>query len=303
MEVVMSDQCVLRTRKLSKNFSSVQALDQVSIHVYEGEVYGFLGPNGAGKTTTIGIMLGLIHATSGQVEIFQEKVRPNQTTVLQRVGSLMGSPSFVPYLTGRDNLRILAQLHSAVNSNRIDKLLGQVGLAGAANRKAKGYSSGMKQRLALAGALLHKPEMLILDEPTNGLDPAGMREVRLLLRSLADGGTTIFLSSHLLHEVEQICDRVAVLNHGKVVAEGTVSELRGDHQVVRVRVPNLEMAALLLNPLARSVRKNGVYLEVEGLLSEAVVETLALNGMMPSEVSIKGHDLEQVFLDLTRDSA
>jgi ABC-2 type transport system ATP-binding protein len=303
MEVVMSDQYVLRTNQLSKNFGSVQALDQVSIHVCEGEVYGFLGPNGAGKTTTIGIMLGLIHATSGGVEIFQERLHPNQTSILQRVGSLMGSPSSVPYLSGRDHLRILAQLHSGVNANRIDEVLGQVGLAGAAHRKTKGYSSGMKQRLALAAALLHEPEMLILDEPTNGLDPAGMREVRLLLRSLADGGTTIFLSSHLLHEVEQICDRVAVLNHGKVVAEGAMSELRGDHQVVRVRVPTLEKAAVLLNPLARSVRKNGVYLEVEGLKSEVVVETLAMNGMIPSEVSIKGHDLEQVFLDLTRDSA
>jgi ABC-2 type transport system ATP-binding protein len=299
----MNDLIVLRTNQLSKNFGSVQALDQVSIHVCEGEVYGFLGPNGAGKTTAIGIMLGLIHATSGQVEILQETVYTHQNSVLQRVGSLMGSPSFVPYLSGRDHLRIMAQLHSGANANRIDEVLRQVGLAGAAHRKVKGYSSGMKQRLALAGALLHKPEMLILDEPTNGLDPAGMREVRLLLRSLANGGTTIFLSSHLLHEVEQICDRVAVLNHGMIVAEGAVSELRGDHQVVRVRVPTLEKAAILLNPLARSVRKNGVFLEVEGLKSEAVVETLATNGMIPSEVSIKRQDLEQVFLDLTRDLA
>jgi ABC-2 type transport system ATP-binding protein len=299
----MSDQCVLHTNQLSKNFGSVQALKQVSIHVCQGEIYGFLGPNGAGKTTAIGIMLGLIHATSGQVEILQERVHPNNTSVLQRVGSLMGTPGFVPYLSGRDHLRIFVRLHTGISDSRIDEVLGQVGLAGAARRKVKGYSSGMKQRLALASAFLHQPELLILDEPTNGLDPAGMHEVRLLLRSLADRGTTIFLSSHLLHEVEQICDRVAVLNHGKVIAEGSVSALRGDHQIVQVRVPAPEEAAMLLNPLARSVHKNGVFLEVDGLKSEVVVETLAANGIIPSEVSIKTHDLERVFLDLTRDSA
>lgn len=297
----MSDPVVLRANQLTKNFGSVKALDRVSLHVHRGEVYGFLGPNGAGKTTAIGIMLGLLHATSGQVELLQDLVRPNHTSVLQRVGSIFGSPSFVPYLSGRDNLRILAQLHPQVAPSRIDVVLEQVGLAGAARRKVKGYSSGMKQRLALAGTLLHDPELLILDEPTNSLDPGGMREVRLLLRSLADKGTTIFLSSHLLHEVEQICDRVAVLNHGTVVAEGTVSELRGDHQIVRVRVPSLEGAISLLSPLARSVSKNGTHLEVEGLSSEVVVETLTTNGIYPSEVSIQGYDLEGIFLELTQE--
>ncbi len=298
----MSDPFVLCTNHLTKNFGSVHALDRVSLHVRRGEVYGFLGPNGAGKTTAIGIMLGLLHATSGQVEILQDVVRPNRTSVLQRVGSLFGSPSFVPYLSGRDNLRILAKLHPRVAPNRIDTVLEQVGLGRAAYRKVKGYSSGMKQRLALAGTLLHEPELLILDEPTNGLDPGGMREVRLLLRSLADKGITIFLSSHLLHEVEQICDRVAVLNHGKVVAEGTVNELRGDRQIVRVRTPSLEQATALLEPLARSVSKNGAYLEVEGLRSEVVLETLTAHGIFPSEISAKGHDLEGVFLELTQEA-
>jgi ABC-type multidrug transport system ATPase subunit len=298
----MNNPFIIRTNQLTKNFGTVQALDRVSLQVRYGEIYGFLGPNGAGKTTAIGIMLGLIHATSGQVEILNEEVMPNRTFVLQRVGSLMGSPSFVPYLSGRDNLRILAQLHPEVAPERIDVVLEQVGLAGAARRKAKAYSSGMKQRLALAGALLHEPELLILDEPTNGLDPAGMREVRLLLRALANEGITVLLSSHLLHEVEQICDRVAVLNHGKVVAEGAVSDLRGDHQIVRVRVHSMEEALVLLSPLAESVSKNGAFLEVEGLKSEVVVETLTTHGITPSEISIMGHDLEGVFLELTQEA-
>ena len=297
----MSDQVALCAKHLTKKFGSVRALDQVSFHVRFGEVYGFLGPNGAGKTTAIGIMLGLLHADSGQVEILREEMKPERTFVLQRVGSLFGSPSFIPYLSGKDNLRLLAQLHPGVSAERMDVLLDQVGLAGAARRKVMGYSSGMKQRLALAGALLHDPELLILDEPTNGLDPAGMREVRSLLRTLADGGATVFLSSHLLHEVEQICDRVAVLKHGKVVAEGAMNELRGDHQFVRLRVSRVEEAIVLLTPLARSIRRNGAYLDVEGLSSEAVIETLTAQGILPSEVTVQGHDLEGVFLELTQE--
>jgi ABC-type multidrug transport system ATPase subunit len=298
----MNNPFIVRTNQLTKKFGSIQALDRVSLQVRYGEIYGFLGPNGAGKTTAIGIMLGLIHATSGTVEILNQEVKPNRTFVLQRVGSIMGSPSFVPYLSGKDNIKILAKLHPEVTPKRIDTVLEQVGLVGAAHRKAKAYSSGMKQRLALAGALLHEPELLILDEPTNGLDPSGMREVRLLLRTLANEGVTVLLSSHLLHEVEQICDRVAVLNHGKVVAEGAVSDLRGDHQIVRVRVPRMEEALILLSPLAKSVSKNGAFLEVEGLKSEVAVETLTTHGIIPSEISIIGHDLEGVFLELTQEA-
>ena len=220
----MSGYFVLQTHQLTKVFGSVQALNQVSIGVRRGEVYGFLGPNGAGKTTAIGIMLGLIHPTSGKVRILDQEVTPSSTKVLQRVGSLVGSPGLVPHLSGVDNLRLVAHLHSKVTSTHIPELLDRVGLSDSATRKVKGYSKGMKQRLALAAALLHKPELLIMDEPTNGLDPAGMHEVRILLRTLSEAGTTVFLSSHLLNEVEQICDRVTVLNEGKVVADGAVDE-------------------------------------------------------------------------------
>ena len=221
----MKDQIVLRTHDLTKHFGPVRAVDCVNLAVRRGEVFGFLGPNGAGKTTTIGMCLGLIHPTTGDVELFGEPLTPDRTTPLRRVGALVGAPGLAPYLSGRENLRLLALLPPDMNEGRVEQVLGQVGLAEAARRKTKGYSSGMKQRLGLAGALLHRPELLVLDEPTNGLDPAGMREVRDLLRALADQGVTVFLSSHLLHEVEQVCDRVAVLHHGRVVAQGPVAEL------------------------------------------------------------------------------
>ena len=220
---------VLRTFDLSKRFGDVVAVDHVNLHVEEGELFGFLGPNGAGKTTTIAMMLGLLSPTTGRVEILGEEVSPTRTAALRHVGALVNTPGFYPYLSGRENLRLLARLYPDVDDRRVEEVLELVGLRAAAARKVKGYSTGMKQRLGLAAALLHRPRLLILDEPTNGLDPIGMRDMRELLRALADAGTTIFLSSHLLHEVEQICDRVAILNEGRIVAEGEVKALLRKH--------------------------------------------------------------------------
>jgi ABC-2 type transport system ATP-binding protein len=178
-----------------------------------------------------------------------------------------------------------------------------VGLTEAANRKAGQFSTGMKQRLALANALYHSPDLLILDEPTNGMDPAGMREVRNLLRSLADQGVTVFISSHLLHEVEQICDRVAVLSRGRVVAQGTVSELIGDQQRVRVRVASPADAARVLQslPSVTGVEPNGTYLTIKGATSEEIVSHLVAQGIIPSEVTSANSDLESLFLELTQE--
>jgi len=296
---------VLQTYNLSKRFGDVVAVDGVSLSVRRGEVFGFLGPNGAGKTTTIGMMLGLIHPTAGRVEVLGQEVTPKRTAPLRQVGALVGTPGLVPYLSGRDNLRLLARLHPEVDERRIDAVLEQVGLTEAADRKVKGYSTGMRQRLGLAAALLHRPQLLILDEPTNGLDPAGMREMRLLLRCLADEGMTVFLSSHLLHEVEQICDRVAVLNRGRVVAEGPVDALLAGEQVVRVRVPSPTQAVHLLETLpgVTRVEANGVYVEVQGVSSEAVVAHLTAYGIVPGEVTTARPDLESLFLSLTRETS
>ncbi|NPA26931.1 MAG: ABC transporter ATP-binding protein [Chloroflexi bacterium] len=217
---------VLHLEKLTKDYGSVRAVDGLDLDVYPGECFGFLGPNGAGKTTTIGMILGLLWPTRGRVEVFGQEVTPMRTAALRQVGALVGAPGFYPYLSGRANLRLLARLYPQVGAARIDEVLALVGLdASAARRKVKTYSTGMKQRLGLAAALLHEPKLLILDEPTNGLDPIGMAEMRRLLRELAAQGVTIFLSSHLLHEVEQICDRVAILHRGRIVAQGPVAEL------------------------------------------------------------------------------
>jgi ABC-type multidrug transport system ATPase subunit len=298
----MTNEIAIRIEKLRKTFGEVHAVEEVNLEVRSGSVFGFLGPNGAGKTTTIGMILSLIHPTAGTVNVLGETVTPSRNRVLRRVGSMAGAPALIPYLSARENLRMAARLHGGVPVRRIDEVLEKVGLSAAADRASGNFSTGMKQRLGIGIAILPQPELLILDEPTNGMDPAGMLEVRNMLRALADGGMTIFLSSHLLHEVEQVCDEVAVLNRGKVVRQGKVSELLGREQaVLRVRVPSpAEAATLLLTlPGVSEVKPNGSYVTVTGATGEAVVGCLAAHGIIPSEVTSGHPDLEQVFLQLT----
>ena len=292
---------VVRTEGLTKHFGSVRAVEGVDLEVHRGEVFGFLGPNGAGKTTTIGMLLGLIHPTAGRAELLGEPVAPGRTRVLRRVGALVGRPGLVPYLSGRENLRLLAYLYPDVEPHRVEEVLRQVGLAEAADRKVKGYSTGMRQRLGLAAAILHRPELLILDEPTNGMDPAGMREVRDLIRRLADEGVTVFLSSHLLHEVEQVCDRVAVLDKGKIVAQGPVDRLLEGEPTIRVRVPSPQAAVQALRslPEVQHLEANGAYVEVRGPDVEVVVAHLVAHGQTPSEVREDHPSLEECFFRLT----
>jgi len=225
----------LSLHSLTKHFGPVAAVNDLSLEVYAGELFGFLGPNGAGKTTTISMMLGLLRPTAGRVRVLGEEIAPRRNAVLRFVGALVGAPGFYPYLSGRENLRLLARLYRGIGDARIDEVLADLGLTEAADRKVKGYSTGMKQRLGLAAAMLHRPRLLMLDEPTTGLDPVGMAEMRQRLRALADGGVTIFLSSHLLHEVEQICDRVAILRRGQLIAQGAVNDLlRGKRDLEEV---------------------------------------------------------------------
>lgn len=294
---------ILQTDNLSKNFGPVTAVQSVNLRVQQGEVFGFLGPNGAGKTTTIGMVLGLIHPTAGSITLFNQPVSPGHNRALKNVGSLIGAPALIPYLSARENLRLLARLHPEVENGRVDELLTLVGLNDAADRKIKGYSTGMKQRLGLGAALLHRPALIILDEPTNGLDPAGMREVRTLIRRLADDGITVFLSSHLLNEVEQVCDRIAVIRKGHIVAQGTVAELLSQQgQSVKLRVKNPAEASKLLAKLAgaKEIMTNGTYVQISGVDSETAVAYLAQNGIIPSEVSSQQSDLESLFLEITK---
>lgn len=298
---------VLQTEDLKKYFSrgGVKAVDGVNLSVQRGEVFGFLGPNGAGKTTTIGMILGLLHATSGSVTVLGQPVTPTHTTPLRAVGALVGAPALFPYLSARDNLGLIARLDGPAAEERITSTLALVGLTEAADRKAGKYSTGMKQRLGLALALIRAPQLLVLDEPSNGMDPGGMRDLRDLLRKLADQGMTVFLSSHLLHEVEQLCDRVAVLNKGKIVAQGPVQTLLNNQKVVRVRVPSpAEAAAFLLTlPGVTKVQPNGTTVTVSGPASDAVVAHLVAHGIIPSEVTQGQEDLENLFLELTQPAA
>jgi len=298
--MMMNDNIILQVDQLEKHFGKVIAVDGVSLTIRRGQVFGFLGPNGSGKTTTIGMVLGLLHPSAGKVTIFGESVSPSHTHPLRRVGALVGAPAIVPYLSARQNLELLAHLSPDLSPGRVDEILDIVNLNEAANRRAGQFSTGMKQRLGIAMALLHEPELLILDEPTNGMDPAGMREIRVLLGQLAEQGVTIFISSHLLHEVEQICDQVAVLKKGKVVADGNVKDLLGEQNIVRVRVNRPDTAARCLHTLpgVTHVQPNGANVTVSGVSSLEVVAQLTSNGIIPSEVSTGRPDLESIFLEL-----
>lgn len=294
------NETVIRTTNLCKDYGKqLRAVDGVNLCVERGEIYGFLGPNGAGKTTTIGILLGLSYSTTGEVEVFGERVTPLHNKVLKKVGAMFGAPGFTPYLTGKENLDILARV-MRVKQGHVKAVLDLAGLSPAAHRKVSSYSLGMKQRLALAAALLHQPELLILDEPTNGMDPVYIREFRVLLRSLAQSGVTIFLSSHLLHEVEQICDRVAVLHKGHVLYQGQVAQLQGNVQKVRVSVAQRNEAVEVLRdyPGVQVTSVNGDSLEVEGIASQEVIALLAQRGIYPSEVKICRAGLEDLFMQM-----
>ena len=297
----MNNEVILQTHELKKAFGRVRAVDGVSLKVRRGQVYGFLGPNGSGKTTTIGMILGLLHPNAGSITLFGDRVTPFNTKPLRRVGALVGAPSLVPYLSARQNLELLARLSPGIPLGRVDEILETVDLKESANRRAGQFSTGMKQRLGLAMSLLHEPELLILDEPTNGMDPRGMRDIRNLISLLSDQGVTVFLSSHLLHEVEQICDQVAVLKEGKIIAEGKVDHLLSRMTSVHVRVPSTNLATNCLKTLqgATAIKSNGAYLMVSGVSSQEVIAHLTTNGIIPSEVSSGGPDLESIFLELT----
>ena len=294
----------LELRALGKTYGrgtrAKRAVSDVSLSVLRGEVYGFLGPNGAGKSTTIRMALGLIRPTGGEVRLFGRPVSDRQA--LRRVGSLVDGGTFYPFLSGRDNLRVLARTQGS-DGARIEQVLERVDLAGDARRKVKGYSTGMKQRLGVAAALLDDPDLVILDEPANGLDAAGIQDMRTLLRGLARDGKAVFLSSHLLHEVEQICDRVAVVHKGKLIREATVREMLDQGEALRVEAEPLDTAAAALEghwPVTRAADT----LKVQAGRAEApaIVRRLVEAGTDVFRVGPDDQSLEDIFLTMTRDS-
>ena len=294
---------VLRTLQLSKAYGKRLAVDRLELEVDRAELFGFLGPNGAGKTTTIRMALGLVAPTGGSVEILGREVRAHPAEVLPRVGALVEAPALYGYLSGRDNLRAVGDVLGGVSAKRIDEVLEIVSLKGRERDRVRTYSMGMKQRLGLAIALLNDPELLILDEPANGLDPAGIVEMRDLLRRLAAAGKTVFISSHVLGEVQQICTRVAIINHGRLVRVAPVAELidaPGEFEV-KVDSPKDLAAALRLQSWAREARaEDGVVITTapDGRGRE-LIRFLVQNGYEVDAVTPRHHDLEDIFLTLT----
>src|ERR1700694_4021907 len=292
---------VVETKGLSKRYGTiVTAVDNLDLNVYRGEVYGFLGPNGAGKTTTLRMLLGLIRPTSGSATVVG--AAPGTPASLARVGAIVETPAFYPYLSGYDNLRLLA-IYCGVPVKRVATALDQVELTPRAHHKFSTYSMGMKQRLGIAAALLKEPELLILDEPTNGLDPQGMADVRNLIIELGKGERTVLISSHLLGEVELMCTRVGVIRKGKIVAEGTVDQLRGAATLTVRGTPEETARAILVGEVgADKVKAMGdatfslvVDLQRTAQINRHLVEA----GVAVSELHADERSLEDVFMELT----
>jgi ABC-2 type transport system ATP-binding protein len=298
----------LATRGLRKSYGQRRALDGLDLTVPAGVVYGFLGPNGAGKTTTMRLLTGLLHPDAGTIELLGQPFRRGDRRRLFEVGALVESPSFYPYLSGRQNLRVLAAAGAPVPNGRVEELLELVGLRERATDKVSGYSLGMKQRLGIAGALLSDPRLLLLDEPANGLDPAGIVAMRETLRRLAAEGRTVFVSSHLLAEVRVLADVVGIIAAGRLVREGTLDSMLRDQGVVRVRVPRASEATArgVLERFARvdagASAEDDTWLavHVEPNRAGEVNRLLAEAGIYASGLE-SGTDLEDLFLELTSD--
>jgi ABC-type multidrug transport system ATPase subunit len=300
-----AEEFVVETRGLTKRYSErIVAVSDLALRVRRGEVYGFLGPNGAGKTTTLRMLLGLVRPTSGTALVLGAS--PGSSPSLARIGAMIEAPAFYPFLSGWDNLRVLAK-HADVPEQRIGLVLDEVDLTARANDRFGTYSQGMKQRLGVASALLKDPELLILDEPTNGLDPAGMAEMRTLIRDLGRGRRTVLLSSHLMTEVEQVCVRVGVIRSGQLVAEGTVDDLRArTRESLVVRAEPVEEARRLVAGYERVVKVevfDGILrVETDPRQAPSINRALVGAGIAVSELRPERASLEEVFLELTRET-
>jgi len=297
---------IIEVRGLTKSYGSFKAVDQLDLDVYHGDVFGFLGPNGAGKSTTIRMLLTLIKPDSGEIRVFGKELHEHRSSILSRIGCIVEKPDFYKFLSARKNLEVLAQYNKVrLSKTKIDELLEFVGLMGRGDDAVKGYSHGMKQTLGLAQALLHDPDLIILDEPTTGLDPQGIIDIRNLILYLSkEKGKTIFLSSHILHELELAASRMAILNKGKMVLQGSLTELLHDSdRVVEIRVENPvavyeTLAGTEFDKMRLGYSSSHVQLQL-GLPQIP----LLLNWMVANNVSVFGvesrRQLEDLFLKLT----
>lgn len=294
---------IVQTENLSKSFGKEQAVSNINLKIRKGEIYGFLGPNGAGKTTTIRMLLGLMKPSSGTIKIFQKDVTKERINILAKVGSLVENPSYYPHLTAYENLEALRKV-LGVPKSRIDEVLAIVRLKDAANKKVKGFSLGMKQRLGIAASLLHNPELLILDEPTNGLDPSGIIEIRNLIKRLpTEFGMTIIISSHLLSEIDQMATQVGIVSKGKMIFQDSIEAMRKSAQPkVFIKVSDAEKGW-------RSLVAHGIKAEhKDGLISldecsdekvAHIVQILVQEGILVYRVEEEKRSLEDIFLQMT----
>ncbi|WP_405488254.1 ABC transporter ATP-binding protein [Nocardia sp. NBC_00511] len=293
------EEAIVGTDRLTKRYGSHTAVDAVSMTVRRGEIYGFLGPNGAGKTTTLRMLVGLIRPSGGTATVLGR--HPGDPETLRRTGVLIEGPGFYPYLSGRDNLRVLAR-YRRVGDGEVEQALDRVALTARGGDRFRTYSLGMKQRLGVAAALLGSPDLLILDEPTNGLDPAGMAEMRELITGLAADGHTVVLSSHLLSEVQEICDRVGVISGGRLLVESTVRELRGAAALL-VRAQPLELALLAVRAVVgeRSalLTANGIRVAADADQAPAIARAVLAAGADLLELRSDEKSLEEVFFEMT----
>jgi ABC-type multidrug transport system ATPase subunit len=296
----------IETARLTRRYGNLIAVEGLNLNVQRGSIYGFLGPNGAGKTTTIRMLLGLIRPNEGDVLLLNESLGKNRLSVLSRVGSLVETPSLYSHLTGRENLEVTRRLRG-VDRQQIDRVLAIVNLEKDAHRKAREYSLGMRQRLGLALALLGDPDLLILDEPTNGLDPAGIHEMRDLIRRLpAEHEITVFLSSHLLSEVEQMASHIGIIQKGKLLFEGTLENLQAEMQEhLEIELNKPEEAEQILTGQGFQVQRNGsqkIYVQVSGRPAAAQINSLLVRqGFEVSRLSIERPSLEETFLKMTKE--
>jgi ABC-2 type transport system ATP-binding protein len=296
---------VVRTEGLTKAFGRLTVVDDVALEVPAGAVFGFLGPNGSGKTTTIRMLLGLVSPTAGRVELLGRPMPGAAHAVLDHVGALIEGPGFYPTMSGRRNLTLFDAAGRSggrgTRRRRIADALERVGLASVDRRPVRAYSLGMRQRLGLAAALMRQPQLLVLDEPTNGLDPQGIREIRSLLAELARGGTTVFLSSHLLGEVELICTRAAMMSQGRLVAQDTVENLLAPTGRLVIDTPDVDAAMAVLGLRGGPVERDGerVRVTLNGHRPEDLNHALVHAGVRVRELVVERRSLEDAYLGLT----
>lgn len=299
------DETIIKITDLNFYFKNFKALDGVNLNVPKGSIYGFLGPNGAGKTTTIRILLDLFRASSGQVEIFGKPIAQNRDNILDKVGALIENPSIYKHLTGRQNLEVIRRM-TGTSKKRIDEVLEIVRLKDNADKKAKNYSLGMCQRLGLASALLTDPELLILDEPTNGLDPSGIIEMRELIQDLnKNHGKTIFLSSHMLSEIEKLVTDVAIIDQGKILYEGKLKGLQEGNKSSELTVDLDDITAASaviksLNFTVTATNNNSITLPIQSKEEIAKInKALVENGIEVYQLKSADENLESIFLNIT----